>query len=124
MSAAETILSVHVCGVAPKAAFDGGHQRVAQRRDVTDAARRPGESRVAWPVEQAVSALHDLPPPGTKCNHDACCVIVTTLSRTTMVPVRGAPVLFGDTTKVTGLSPRCGIGVVMVIHGAFETAVH
>src|SRR5688572_3036517 len=45
-------------------------------------------------------------------------MIVTVLSRTTMVPVLGAPVLFGATVKFTRVSPFWGIGVVMVIHAA------
>src|SRR5262245_61309934 len=47
----------------------------------------------------------------------------TILSRTRMVPVRAAPGL-AATVNDTGLSPRCGIDVVIVIHGTFASAVH
>jgi hypothetical protein len=50
--------------------------------------------------------------------------MLTTWSRKVMVVVRNAPVLFGATTKFTVPLPTCGIGVEIVIHGAFETAVH
>jgi hypothetical protein len=47
-------------------------------------------------------------------------VIVTTWSRTVIVPTRGLVPLLGATVKATGLSPDRGIGVVTTIHDAWD----
>ena len=51
------------------------------------------------------------------------CVICTTLSRTVILPVRGDAPGFAATVNLTGLSPACGIEVVIVIHGTSASAV-
>ncbi len=56
--------------------------------------------------------------------HCPACVICTTLSRTVIRPVRAVVVAFAATMNDTGLSPRCGVDVVIVIHGTSDCAVH
>jgi hypothetical protein len=51
-------------------------------------------------------------------------VIVTVLSRTVIRPVLIVAAVFGATTNDTGLSPTCGIDVVMLIHGTSDVALH
>ena len=57
-------------------------------------------------------------------SHCPACVISTTLSRTVIRPVRAVVVAFAATVNDTGLSPACGIDVVIVIHGTSDCAVH
>ena len=48
----------------------------------------------------------------------------TTLSRTVIVPCRADVLSFAATVNETGLSPACGMVVVMVIHGTSDCALH
>jgi hypothetical protein len=51
-------------------------------------------------------------------------VTCTTLSATVIVPLRGAELSFAATVNRTGLSPLCGMEVVIEIQDALACAVH
>jgi hypothetical protein len=57
-------------------------------------------------------------------NYWPLCVICTILSRTVILPVRAEATALGAMVKETGLSPACGIDVVIVIQGTSACAVH
>jgi hypothetical protein len=85
----------------------------------------PASAKV--PPEPVASQLCATAKAGEVLDSAAChrpgCVTRTTLSRTVMVPVRAAVPSFGATVNDTGLSPLCGMDVVIVIQGTLEVAV-